>query len=97
MLQNDQNKICCYQIHHSENYTQLNILCFITLKRPKDSNAMLHKINQFDYNFVWFICKKAMFTPYFKQYIDVVQKKNDNRNCSVYSPVSKNTIGVNVS
>ena len=97
MPQNDQKKICCYQIHHSENYTQLNILCFITLKRSKDSNTMLHKINQFDYNFVRFIYKKAMFTLYFRQYSDVVQKKNNHKNCSVFSLVSKNTIGVNVS
>ena len=38
-----------------------------------------------------------MFTPYFKQYSDVVQKKKTNKNCSVSSLVSKNTIGVNVS
>ena len=36
-------------------------------------------------------------TKWLKQYSYAVQKKNNNKNCSVSSLVSKNTIGVNVS
>ena len=38
-----------------------------------------------------------MFTPYFKPYSEVVQKKINNKNCSVSSLVSNNTVGVIVS
>ena len=57
ILQSVQNKICCFQIHHSEYYTQLNIMCFLSLKRSKDCNKLSHKINQFDYIFVRFLEK----------------------------------------
>ena len=44
-----------------------------------------------------FFLKNAMFTPYFEPYSEVVKKKNNNKNCSVSSLVSKNTICVIVS